>query len=93
MLQEKGVPSGPVLSLQQALDNPQVDAMSYFTSVAVNGMEGAFAPVLGLPAQFSSLTPNVPTAPPEIGGHNAEILSELGLSEAQIEELEAQGII
>ena len=93
MLQEKGVPSGPVLSLQQALDNPQVDAMSYFTSVAVNGMEGTFAPVLGLPAQFSSLTPNAPTAPPEIGGHNAEILSELGLSEAQIEELEAQGII
>jgi crotonobetainyl-CoA:carnitine CoA-transferase CaiB-like acyl-CoA transferase len=56
-------------------------------------MEGTFAPVLGLPAQFSSLTPNAPTAPPEIGGHNAEILSELGLSEAQIEELEAKGII
>ena len=93
MLHEKGVPSGPVLSLQQALDNPQADAMSYFTSVAVNGMEGTFAPVLGLPAQFSSLTPNTPTAPPEIGGHNAEILSELGLSEAQIEELETQGII
>ncbi len=67
LLQEKGVPSGPVLSLQQALDNPQADAMSYFTSVAVNGMEGKFAPVLGLPAQFSSLTPNAPTAPPEIG--------------------------
>ena len=92
-LQEKGVPSGPVLSLQQALDNPQADAMSYFTSVAVSGQDGAFAPVLGLPAQFSSLTPNAPSAPPEIGGHNTEILGELGLSKSQIEELKEQGII
>lgn len=93
ILQDKGVPSGPVLSLQQALDNPQADAMSYFTPVAVNGIDGVFAPVLGLPARFSSLSPGQPTPPPQIGEHNAEILGGLGMSGAQIRKLEERGII
>ena len=46
------------------------------------------------PMSFSALGPNLfSSRPPLLGEHNAEVLSSLGLSEAEIADLAARGVI
>ncbi len=91
-LEKAGVPAGPVLSLQEALDNPQAQAMSFFRHVAFPGLPRAAA-VVDLPIRFSALDAGLSGAPPKIGEHNEEILTRLGYDTAEINALRADGVI
>ena len=85
-LQAAGIPSGPVLNLREALELPQAAATGVFKNVAVPGLEQG-APVVDLPLKFSDGQAGIRRAPPALGEHNREILSELGLSQAEIDAL------
>ena len=85
-LTEAGVPCGPVLSLQQALDHPQVAAMGWLHPVQYPGACAASA-VAGLPLEFSASQTVNPKPPPRLGEHSAEILQELGFDAHQIARL------
>lgn len=80
------IPAGPVLSLRQALEHPQVAAMDMFRPTPVPGMAhpvGLMLPPVSLSASPATIT----RPPPRAGEHSAEILAELGYSPDEVSEL------
>ncbi len=92
-LERGGVPAGAVLTIQQALDNPQAHAMGLFTDVPITNQSGKYAPVIGLPLSFSDMATNAPSAPPMLGADNEGVYAEIGLDAASLADLKARGII
>lgn len=87
LFNKAGVPAGPVYSVPQALDHPQV---------ATRGMVGTFenAPGVGRDIRLvrtgfkvNGETPRVSTPPPTLGQHADEILADLGYSADEIDAL------
>lgn len=87
-----GIPAGPVLSPQEAVDHPQVKAMDFMVPTAVPGLQQP-APLMRVPLDMSETPPTIRTPPPQVGEHNHEILVELGYSAEDISALEADRII
>lgn len=92
-LENSGVPAGAVLTVQQALDNPQAQAMGLFTEVPVAHQPGKNAPVIGLPISFSDMATLAPSQPPALGAHNDEVYADIGFDKSDIADLQARGII
>jgi crotonobetainyl-CoA:carnitine CoA-transferase CaiB-like acyl-CoA transferase len=90
-LNARDVPSGAILSLEQALRQPQVVHRGVLQKV--NVPELGDIEVFGLTAQFERTAAPVTTPPPKLGQHTAEVLGRLGLSEGELVELRQQGVI
>ena len=91
-LERAKVPAGPVLAPQQVLDDPHVEAARYLTKIMFPGLP-APAPIMATPVLLSE-TPGAITAPPPVlGQHTDEILTQLGMSKAEIDDLRASGAI
>ena len=93
LLNQAGVPAGPVYSVPQALAHPQV---------AERGMVGSFenAPGVGRDIRLvrtgfkvNGHAPRVDAPPPTLGQHSDEILSSLGYSSEQIAALRMEQAI
>lgn len=91
-LERAGIPAGPVLSPQQALDDPQVAAMGFLKAVGDYPGLAHPAQVSDLPVSFSRLSGGIAQAPPRAGEHTAAILASLGFSAAEIAALSASGV-
>ena len=90
-LNAKDVPSGEILSLEQALRQPQMNHREVLKKVPLEGF-GEIA-VFGLTARFEKTPGTVETPPPVLGEHNGEIYSGMGISETEQAELKAKGVI
>ncbi|MDX2159322.1 MAG: CoA transferase [Hyphomicrobiaceae bacterium] len=89
LLEEAGIPSGPVLSIGQMLVHPQTKARDMV--VAVDHPVAGRVETIGLPAKFSA-TPGCVTLPaPRFGEHTRQVLKEFGYDEAEIRRLVADG--
>jgi len=71
-LNAQDVPSGEILSLKDALRQPQITHRGVLQKVDVPGL--ANIEVFGLTALFDRTSGSVTTPPPTLGQHNAEIL-------------------
>ncbi len=91
-LERAKVPAGPILSPQQLLDDPHAKAAGYFASVAFPGLANP-ARIAATPVVLSEMPGTVRSPPPELGQHTDEILLELGLSKAEIDDLRTSGAI
>ncbi len=92
-LRAAGVPVTPVNDVGEALADPQAEARGLLWEL-VHPRLGP-TPLLASPLQHMSRTPAAPTAaPPLLGQHTREVLTgALGLGAAEIERLEAEGVI
>jgi crotonobetainyl-CoA:carnitine CoA-transferase CaiB-like acyl-CoA transferase len=77
-----GVPCSAVRSVSEALADPQLAARQMI--VPLEHVTAGSLRVLGTPVKLSETPASVRTAPPTLGQHTAAILSELGLSEADL---------
>ncbi len=91
ILTEASVPSGPIYSVEDMMEDPQYQARGLFETVEVDGEP------LKIPAIVPMLadTPGETLWPgPSLGAHNEEIYGELlGYSKSDIERLSADGVI
>ncbi len=88
-LRSADVPCGPVNSIGQLLDDPQVAATNL-----VRTIERAGGPidVVGSPLRFDS-GPLPATAPPALGADTDAVLAEAGIDAARIRSLRERGVI
>lgn len=91
-LEQAGIPAGPVLSPQQALDDPQVAAMGFLKAVGEYPGLARAAQVSDLPLRFSALSGGIAQPPPRAGEHTDAILASLGFSADEIAALRASGV-
>jgi crotonobetainyl-CoA:carnitine CoA-transferase CaiB-like acyl-CoA transferase len=86
------IPCGEVLTPQEALEHPQVQAMNYLTDIEYPGVDGAY-PLPRLPLEFSKIAQVKPKRPPTLSEHTDAILGELGFSSEDLSAFRAQRII
>jgi crotonobetainyl-CoA:carnitine CoA-transferase CaiB-like acyl-CoA transferase len=85
LLEAGGVPAGPVLTIEQMVENPQVQARDMVVEVEHKKIGSTRA--LGTPVKFSATPTRVRRAAPLLGEHTREILAEYGLAPAEIDKL------
>jgi crotonobetainyl-CoA:carnitine CoA-transferase CaiB-like acyl-CoA transferase len=91
LLEEKGVPCGPVNTMLQALSDPQTLAREMVVEVE----HTTLGPVktLGLPVKFSQTPGKVRSGAPLYGEHTREILAEYGFSSDEIDAFAREGVV
>lgn len=90
-LNAQRVPCAPVNTLDQVLADEQVRAIG-----ALAEMEHPTIPdfrVVNLPMTFDGVYPSQEIPPPDLGADTARVLRDLGISEADLDRLAAQGVI
>lgn len=91
-LQQAGVAAGAVLDAQNLVEDANLGARGFF--VEIDGPEVGPMPYAGQPVRLSRTPAQYSRPAPCLGQHNAEILSGvLGLSQAEIDDLAARGLI
>lgn len=88
-LDAAGVPAGPILDYSQIYQDPHV----LHRQMAVEVEHPTAGPVKlpGVPVKFSATPGEIHSPPPTLGQHTDEVLSGLGFSAAEIEDLKATG--
>jgi crotonobetainyl-CoA:carnitine CoA-transferase CaiB-like acyl-CoA transferase len=85
-LEDARLPAAPVLSPQQALDDPHIQAAGFMQPVEYPGLPGP-APVSSTPVKLSKTPGSIRRRAPQLGEHTDEILAELGYDAAAIAHL------
>lgn len=92
MLNEAGVPAGPVYSVRDIAEDPQYRARGMILPVEVPGIGPVLMP--GVVPRFVREPGGVAWPGPELGEHTRHVLEEeLGLDPAEIEKLAEEGVI
>jgi formyl-CoA transferase len=86
ILNQAGVPSGPIYSIDQAFADPQVKSLGIVQKVGE-------VPYLGQPVTLSRTPSKAVAHPPKQGEHTAEVLREFGYRDGEIEDLRKKGIV
>ena len=85
-----GMPYGPLNSIQQVFEHPQVQARQMVHAVADEGAVAGEVKILGPPVKFSETQPSIRRRAPRLGEHTEEVLHELG---HDVEELRRKNAI
>jgi crotonobetainyl-CoA:carnitine CoA-transferase CaiB-like acyl-CoA transferase len=86
------IPAGPVLSPQQALEDPHVIARDFLKPIAYPGLEQP-APVADTPVDLSETPGKIRARAPTLGEHTDQILAELGYDQAAIAALREKRVV
>lgn len=90
-LNDRDVPSGEILSLKQALRQPQIEHRGSLQKVNVPDL--GEIEVFGLTALFGQAATSVTMPPPKLGEHNTEIYGRLGYTQEQLADLKQKAVI
>ena len=91
-LEEAKIPGGPVLSPQQALDHPHVQAIGFLEPVSYPGAPKTLG-VAGFPVTMAAIDTSIRFRAPRVGEHTDEILAELGYDEEAVRDLRAARVV
>ena len=88
------VPSGPVNTLDQVFEDPQIRARGMKLTMPYPEAQSGEVDLIANPIKFSGTPVNYRRPPPRAGQHSEEVLQELlDLSEAEHSELKDKGVI
>ena len=91
-LHAHGVPAAPVLSIEETLTHPHLQARKTVRTIN-DRLTGEFQ-IPGMPLKFSEFPDDLPLQAATMGEHNADILREwLGHSDDEIAQLRAAGVL
>ena len=91
-LEAASVPCGPINNMQEVFENPQVQHRGM--RVEIPHPAGVTCPTVASPMRFSATPVSHDLPPPLLGQHTREVLAGvLGLSDADIDALAAQGVV
>jgi crotonobetainyl-CoA:carnitine CoA-transferase CaiB-like acyl-CoA transferase len=90
-LNKAGVPCGPVNSIQDVFQDPQILAQHMVLDVPHSGH--GVVRMLGFPMKFSGTPCQVRHTAPALGEHSDSILAALGYSDAERQALRQNGVI
>ena len=92
LLEEAGVPGGPVNTIEQVFQDPQVQHRGL--RIDLSHPLTKSVPLVGSPLRLSGSPVRYASAPPLLGEHTGDVLSQvLGLDAAAIEQLRRDGVI
>jgi crotonobetainyl-CoA:carnitine CoA-transferase CaiB-like acyl-CoA transferase len=86
-----GVPAGPIYSIEDIFRDAQYQAREMILDVAHPDFGTLKVP--GIVPKMSKTPGHVNWLGPKLGEHNIEVLREIGLSDLQIEQMAAKGVI
>ncbi|OGS04389.1 MAG: CoA-transferase [Elusimicrobia bacterium RIFCSPLOWO2_02_FULL_61_11] len=90
-LNAKDIPSGAILELGDALNQPQVKHRGILKDIKEDGIGNL--KLFGLAAQFSDTPGELNAPPPRLSAHTAEILASLGIGEEEFSALKEKKVI
>lgn len=86
------VPCGPLLSAQEALEDPHIRQMGFFREMDYPGLPKP-TPLIDLPIRFSDMQAGIRRRAPKLGENTEDVLADLGLTGEEIGDLRAKGIV
>ena len=90
-LRAAGVPSAPILTLDQVVQEPQTQASGMLVGAAHPRLPDYRS--VGLPLQWDGRRPEVRRVPPLLGEHSADVLTWLGYTLDDVRNMKKQGLI
>jgi crotonobetainyl-CoA:carnitine CoA-transferase CaiB-like acyl-CoA transferase len=90
-MDQAGVPCGPIHTIDQVLNHPQVQAREMMIEIPHPNVKNLKVP--GFPVKLSDTPSNIRRHPPLLGEHTDEVLEELGYSKTEIENLKIGNVI
>ena len=90
-LNDKGIPSGAILGLEEALDAPQVRHRQSIRTV--EDPELGPLKLFTLTAQFCKTPGALEAPPPRLSQHTGEILTSLGYAQQDVDAFRARGVV
>ena len=91
VLEEAGVPCGPVLTLDEVYQHPQVKARTM--DMQVQHPVAGTIHAIGFPVKYSSTPGHLYRPAPVLGQHTFTMLESLGFSPEQCRQLETDGVV
>ncbi|HEC41172.1 MAG TPA: hypothetical protein ENI29_23205 [bacterium] len=91
ILTDAGVPCGPIYTIDKVFTDPQVLHRQMLKKL--DHPKLGKVKVLGIPIKLSDTPGEVETAPPILGQHTQEILTELGFSDQDIKKFRQEKVI
>ncbi len=91
ILNKNGVPSGAILSMQEALEAPQIKFRESLSNIKEEKLGDL--KLFNLTAKFSETPAKIESAPPRLSAHTEQILKELGYDAETVENLRNEGVI
>lgn len=91
ILEEAGVPSGPVLTLDQVYQHPQVRARNM--EMEIEHPVAGRIHAIGFPVKYSATPGRVYRPAPVLGQHSFQIIEALGVSPEECLQLEQDGVL
>ena len=91
ILNQAGIPAGPINTIEQMQTNPQVIARKMVTEV--NHPVAGKVKTIGTPVKFNATPVGINRAAPVFGQHTIEVLREAGYSDSEIQKLSDDGVV
>ncbi|MHB8499528.1 MAG: CaiB/BaiF CoA transferase family protein [Candidatus Acidiferrales bacterium] len=91
LLQENGVPCAVIQDYSQVYSDPGLIERDYFADLPHPTL--GKVRVLGNPMRFSDTPVQMVTAGPLLGQHSVEVLTELGMSDSDVDRLVREGVV